>query len=572
MSMKNNQIEKISETINTQCTNELRGPVDSSDYKNIILPLVFYAEINRRYDNAKDEVAENYDIDLESADEDEIEILKDSAGSKLAYDINIPDGHSWVDLKNLSDHLASKIDDAFDTFETENDEYKGVFDRSFSNIGGLDSSDGNNVSSGDAKLKAVINIIDDEIYDRPDDFELPPDALGEMFMRLVKKFSEEDKGEYFTPPRLVRLLITLIEPFEPDSTFHDPCVGSAGMLTEIARQIDNRNSNNWYDENFDDINEANTRRDFLEYNGFKFTGQEVNNQIAGIAKMNMLLNGIPSNHEGSSIRRENSLTEPQFGPDSEGPNDFDYVVTNFPFSQNWDKYELEDDPRFDWHEKLPSKRYGDYAFIMHMYSMLNKGGTMASIIPHGVLFRNNEQRYREYIIENDLLEAVIGLPDNLFESVGIPSAIMILSNDKKHKDEVMFMNLDHKDRFFRDSGQNRNYLIDPWEDSEQMYTYMQPYEDMDNPVGNAEVKNLYEDWSDEERVCRVVSNNEIRENEYNMNIALYVDTTEPQEDIKVRDTLASIRSIEHEYQQLNQQFSEYMQQLNYEDNNQGDTE
>jgi type I restriction enzyme M protein len=210
-----------------------------------------------------------------------------------------------------------------------------------------------------------------------------------------------------------------------------------------------------------------------------------------------------------------------------------------------------------------------------MHSHLKENGQLATIIPHGVLFRNGDQDYREYMIEHDLVEAVIGLPENLFESTGIPAGILVLNEDKpqEREGEVMFFNADHEGRFFRDTGSNRNRLIDPVEDgtAESVHDYVT----MNEPEGTAEVKQLFEEWSDVERVCRTVSVDEISENEYNMNIALYVDTTEQQEEIDVRDTLASVRDIEHEYQQLNQQFTQYMQQLKYEDKSKddgGDTE
>jgi type I restriction enzyme M protein len=286
---------------------------------------------------------------------------------------------------------------------------------------------------------------------------------------------------------------------------------------------------------------------------FEFTGQEKNPTIAGIAKMNLALHGLKGD-----IRRGDSLTSPQFATQNK-LDEFDYILANFPFSQSgWkggteERQDNYDDMNWAENGKLPHGNYGDFAFIMHMDSHLNDTGQLATVIPHGILFRNGDKKYREYMIENDMIEAVIGLPEDLFEATGIPSGILVLNKNKpdEREGQVMFFNADHEDRFFYDTGSSRTKLLDG---------------------GISEIKEMFDSWSDEERVCRVVSNDEIRENEYNMNIALYVDTTEPQEDIDVRDTLASVRDIEHEYQQLNQQFTQYMQQLNYEDNNQGDTE
>jgi len=195
-----------------------------------------------------------------------------------------------------------------------------------------------------------------------------------------------------------------------------------------------------------------------------------------------------------------------------------------------------------------------------MYSHLSDDGQVATVIPHGVLFRNGDQEYREYMIENDLVEAVIGLPENLFETTGIPSGILILNKDKpeERKGEVLFFNGDHEDRFYEDTGKDRSELLTPNKS-------LKPAVKIEDPLGIAEIKQLFEKWENKERVCRVVSNEEIAENDYNLNIALYVDTTEPQEDISVEDTAATIDSLESEYDQLSDRLTRYIQQLDYEE-------
>jgi len=261
--------------------------------------------------------------------------------------------------------------------------------------------------------------------------------------------------------------------------------------------------------------------------------------------MNLALHGLRG-----QIKRGDSLTNPQFVTDNK-LDKFDYILANFPFSANgWkggasDRQDVYNDLNWAENGKLPHGNYGDFAFIMHMESHLTDSGQMASIIPHGVLFRNGDKKYREYMIEQDIVEAVIGLPGDLFEATGIPSAILVLNKNKpeERKGEVMFFNADHEDRFYYDTGSSRTKLLEE---------------------GTDEIKQLYDDWSEEERVCRVVKTDEIQENDYNMNIALYVDTTEPQENINVTETLAEIRNLESEYNELNNQFNEYMQQLNYE--------
>lgn len=560
------------------CANVLRGSMDSGEYKDYILPLVFYAEINRRvkqqyedkmemmglnddHQTAKTDGGVSADLNTESP---EFEIfrntLRDHAEEELPGNINIPTDHGWESIRNKDDALAEEIDTAFEKFREENEDYSEPFAVRF-NEGTTGPFSG---ADGDTMLSNVIQIIDESLYQI--DHHIPYDLIGEVFMYLVKKFARQEGGEYFTPTQIVRLVVELLEPFEAKSHFYDPTSGSAGMLVEAARNIQRgyENGDQLYHDLYTPEDSDVHLHDILTHNDFKFSGQEKNPKTAGFGRMNLTMHDIPNteNYHGDS------LSNTKFTKDGELET-FDYILANFPFSVKWDKKTLKDDKyeRFNWGDKLPHANRGDYAFIMHMYAHLNETGKMATIIPHGVLFRNSESQYREYMIENDILEAVIGLPEKLFEGTGIPSDILVVNKDKpeNREGEVMFFNADIEDRFYRDTGSSRTELIDPISDEYQEADPAdQPiYRNMANPTGIAEIKQMYDAWDSEERVTRVVSNDEIRENDYNMNIALYVDTTEPQPDISVTDTLSTINDIETEYQDLNQQLQQYMQQLDY---------
>jgi type I restriction enzyme M protein len=279
----------------------------------------------------------------------------------------------------------------------------------------------------------------------------------------------------------------------------------------------------------------------------ELTGQEINPDIAAIAKMNLSIHGL-----NGQIEREDSLSSPQFTDESDSTlKRFNRVLANFPFSADWAKDELQDDPydRFDWHEKLPRADRGDYAFIMHMAKQLKtpeqdgEGGKAAIVIPHGVLFRKHEQRYRKPMLENDMVEAIVGLPENLFQNNSIPSALLVLNTDKPadREGEVQFIHAADED--FYDELSNQNQLTE---------------DGLDHIVGN------FGDWVTEERVSRTVEMDEIRENDYNLNIALYVDTTEPEEDIDVEEELAKLRELQAERDEIEAQMTQHMEALNYE--------
>jgi type I restriction enzyme M protein len=351
---------------------------------------------------------------------------------------------------------------------------------------------------------------------------VPPDMLGEAYMDLVRHFANEegrDGGEFFTPPKIVQLMVRLVAPFEDGDRFHDPTCGSGGLLVEAAHYF--------RDEQGGDPSRL------------ELTGQELNPDIAAIAKMNLFIHGY-----NGAIEREDSLGAPAFTENGH-LEQFDHVLANFPFSADWPKSDLQDDAygRFDWHEKLPRADRGDYAFIMHMANQLNATGKAAIVIPHGVLFRKYEGRYREPMLEDDLVEAVVGLPENLFQNNSIPSAILLLNRDKppERKGEVLFVHA--ADEAFYKELSNQNELT---------------------AAGIDHIVDNFDGWTTEERVSRAVPIEEIRENDYNLNIALYVDTTEPEEDIDVAEELTKLRDLQAERDEIESQLTDYMEALGYE--------
>jgi type I restriction enzyme M protein len=263
--------------------------------------------------------------------------------------------------------------------------------------------------------------------------------------------------------------------------------------------------------------------------------------------MNLSIHGL-----NGEIEREDSLSSPAFTNEEKNElTRFDRVLANFPFSADWAKDDLQDDPyeRFDWHEKLPRADRGDYAFVMHIAKQLKtpekdgNGGKAAIVIPHGVLFRKHETRYREPMLEDDMVESIVGLPENLFQNNSIPSAVLVLNTDKpaEREGEVQFIHAADED-FYRDES-NQNVLTE---------------DGLDHIIEN------FRSWQTEERVSRSVSLDEIRENDYNLNIALYVDTTEPEENIDVAEELAKLRELQAERDEIEATMSEHMEALNYE--------
>ncbi|WP_267162772.1 type I restriction-modification system subunit M [Halovenus salina] len=485
-----------------KCADIIRDAVDPTDYKEYILPLVYYKSIS-------DEFEKQYEDNLD-------EYGEDFARRKRLYEIPVvPEGYLWEDLRAVSDNVDQTLNEAFDALAEANPDLEGVFRADYIDADALD----------DDRLGRLVEHLSKYDLDRD---SVPPDMLGEAYMDLVRHFAEEEGksgGQFFTPPHIVRLCIRLVDDFEDGEDFHDPTVGSGGMLTEAAQYYQNKQGG--------------------DPSKLTFTGQEINPDIAAIAKMNLSIHGLKG-----EIAREDSLSAPQFTDDDELDR-FDYVLANFPFSADWAKDDLQDDPygRFDWHEKLPRADRGDYAFIMHMAKQLKRperdgtGGKAAIVIPHGVLFRKHESRYRKPMLENDLVEAIVGLPENLFQNNSIPSAILVLNADKpeEREGEVQFIHAADED--FYEELSNQNELTDAG---------------VDHIVEN------FREWATEERVSRTVDIEEIRENDYNLNIALYVDTTEPEEDIDVEEELTKLRKLQAERDDIEGRMTQHMEALNYE--------
>ena len=484
-----------------KCADIIRDAVDPTDYKEYILPLVYYKSISDEFEKQYAQNVEEYGEEFARRDN--------------LYDVPVvPEGYAWDDLRAVSDNVDQKLNEAFDALTEANPELQGVFRADYIDADALD----------DDRLGRLVEHLSKYDLDRE---SIPPDMLGEAYMDLVRHFAEEEGksgGQFFTPPNIVELCVHLVDEFEDGDEFHDPTVGSGGMLIEAAR---------YYREQGGDPTKL------------RFTGQEINPDVAAIARMNLSIHAL-----NGEIEREDSLSSPAF-TDGDDLERFDRVLANFPFSANWAKDDLQDDPygRFDWADKLPRADRGDYAFIMHMAKQLKRperdgtGGKAAIVIPHGVLFRKHESRYRKPMLETDLVETIVGLPENLFQNNSIPSAILVLNTDKppEREGEVQFIHAADED-FYEDLS-NQNELTEE---------------------GVAHIVENFREWTTEERVSRTVGIEEIRENDYNLNIALYVDTTEPEEDIDVGEELAKLRELQAERDEIEGRMTQHMEALNYE--------
>ncbi len=324
---------------------------------------------------------------------------------------------------------------------------------------------------------------------RNEDFEFP-DLLGAAYEYLIRDFADsagKKGGEFYTPRPVVQLMVRLVDPQEAMSVY-DPCSGSGGMLIYARNHV--------VDNGGDPANLA-------------LAGQENNGTTWSISKMNMLLHGI----RDADLENDDTLTNPKHTSDGELKR-FDRVITNPPFSQNYDTDSLTHTERFRYGSTPEGGKKADLMFLQHMLAVLKDDGIVATVMPHGVLFRGGaEGSIRQKIIEDDLLDTVIGLGPNLFYGTGIPAAILILrakrSKPPERRSKVLFINAD------REFGEGRaqNYL---------------------RPRDEEKITAAYRDFADVDGFAKVVTIDELAENDFNCNIRRYADNSPPPEPHDVR--------------------------------------
>ena len=364
---------------------KLRHHIPVDEYQKHLIPLLYYKI-------ASDE------SDLQDG-MDSLEGETEHVRSQLPY---ISQENRWHTIQELSSHYGEGIDTALAKLPETPLSPATAFDPEFAELG------------RDHDLSGIVDHLGSYQLDHS---TAPPEELGPAFDSLLTKITGlEGKrgGFYSTPPSVRRLCARIAGPISSHKELHDPTVGVGGILVEASNELAEEPSDGQQE--------------------IRLTGQELNRAVASVANLNLILHGLKGD-----IRLGDSLADPKFTTDGELER-FDYVFSDFPMSMSWPKDELEPDPfnRFNKDGGLPLPRAdrGDYAFILHSLSQLKKpgkdgsGGKSVLVVPHGVLYRRPEAVYREYLIEQDYLESVIGLPTNLYHHHSVPVALLVLNTQK----------------------------------------------------------------------------------------------------------------------------------------------
>ena len=482
----------------------LRGKISPDDYRDYILGFIFYKYLSEKQYLYANELLEGEEVTdfKQVSDKETLEAIKEESLLKLGYflepsqlfsvlaargnaDTESESNYILEDLKSVLNHIEQS------TMGTESEE---DFNALFEDLDLNSTKIGRTVGArNEIIVKILINL--DKIDFKLDEIE--SDVLGDAYEYLIGRFAAnagKSAGEFYTPQQVSKILSKIVTTGKKKiKSVYDPTCGSGSLLLRVAKEAD--------------VSE--------------FYGQELGRTTYNLARMNMILHDV--HFREFNIVQEDTLEHPQHMGKR-----FEAIVANPPFSAHW-KGEANPlnltDERFSHYGRIAPKTKADYAFLQHMLYQLADNGIMASIFPHGVLFRGaSEGEIRKYIIkEMNALDAVIGLPANIFYGTSIPTCILVLKKCREADDNVVFIDASGDDHFVKEG--NQNVLRD---------------EDVELIV------NTYRKRETIDKYSKVVTLAEIEENDFNLNIPRYVDTFEEEEEIDLTVVSKELKDIERD--------------------------
>ena len=508
--------DKINGTIWSAC-DTLRSSIPGGNYKDYALVMLFVKYLSDTYEEEKEKANEMY-----KGNEQMIERYLSRSKFILKEECTF----DYLYSKRNEDNIGEIINKALETITTLN----GV--KLLNLFAGVDFN--SEVVFGKKKEKnAILKTLLSDF--KNDDIDLRPskignlDVIGNAYEYLIARFagdSGKKGGEFYTPAEVSTLLAKLVEPKENDRIY-DPACGSGSLLLKAAKEVKDKKVSVY--------------------------GQESNSSTYNLCRMNMFLHGVNDAH----IEWGDTLANP-LHLEHDDLMKFDVIVSNPPFSldkwakgfepsnstiiddgkkKNTFKLEASMDPYNRFEYGIPPKSIGDYAFIQHMLKSLDEeDGRMAVVLPHGALFRGaSEGLIRQRILEDNLIDAVIGLPENLFYGVSIPATIVVFKKNRIRKD-VLFIEASREYA----KGKNQNTLT-----KENIQKILE----------------TYKNYKEVEKYSHVATMDEIKENEYNLNIKRYVDTFEEEEEIDIEETKKNIEKINEELQVLEKELQKSLKEL-----------
>jgi type I restriction enzyme M protein len=472
-----------------------RGAVDPAEYKNYILVMLFLKYVSDVWQDHYEKVKKEYG-------DDEERILRRLKRERFV----LPPSCTFQSLygQRNAANLGEVINEALDAVEEANKEkLEGVF----RNIDFNSEASLGQTRERNTRLKSLLEDFNDSRLDLRPSRVGNADVIGDAYEYLIGKFAAgagKKAGEFYTPPEVSQLIARLVDP-KPGERICDPACGSGSLLIKCGQQVGSKD--------------------------FSLYGQENTGSTWALAKMNMFLHGM----DNARIEWGDTIRGPKLLADDKLMK-FEVVVANPPFSlDKWGQDEADTYGRF--HRGVPPKSKGDYAFISHMVETITEdSGRVGVVVPHGVLFRGaSEGVIRKKLVEANLLDAVVGLPANLFYGTGIPAAILVF---RKHKPDSTVVFIDASQEY--EDGTNQNHL--------------RP-EDLDKIVAT------YKARQNVAKYAHVADLAEITENDFNLNIPRYVDTFEEEEQIDIGAVQKEIDGLNGELAEVEKKMAGYLKEM-----------
>lgn len=505
--------------------NTLRGKMDADEFRDYILGFIFYKYLSEKMLLYANHILKEDGISYQSLNENTpegkeyLEAIHDEAIDKLGYflkpselfseiarrgnaKVANEEGHSQSNfiLQDLSRILQNIEQSTMGT--ASEDDFDNLFedlDLTSTKLGRTESAKNELI----AKVLAHLDSIDFKLE------ETNADVLGDAYEYLIGQFASgagKKAGEFYTPQQVSTVLAKIVATGKTKlKSVYDPTCGSGSLLLRVAKEVEQVSN---------------------------FYGQEMNRTTYNLARMNMILHDV--HYRQFNIKQEDTLVHPQHLDQR-----FEAIVANPPFSAQWSASTLfMSDDRFSQYGKLAPSSKADFAFVQHMIHHLAENGTMAVVLPHGVLFRGGaEGHIRQFLIqEKNYLDAVIGLPANIFYGTSIPTCILVFKKCRKQDDNILF--IDSSQNFGKVGNQN---VLRP--------------EDID------EIINTYRERTDKPKYSHAASLKEVEENDYNLNIPRYVDTFEAEESIDLARVAEDLQALENEMVATNKLIAGYCEEL-----------
>lgn len=498
--------------------NELRGKMDADEFRDYILGFIFYKYLSEKQYLYANQLLETESIKdyLKVADPEDLEAIREESLIKLGYFLKPDELFGSIakkgnaNIENESNFILEDLETILTNIEqsTMGTDSEDDFNKLFED---LDLSSSKLGRSPDARNSLIAKVLShlDKI-----DFELEDadsDVLGDAYEYLIGQFASgagKKAGEFYTPQQVSKILAKIVSTGKKRiKDVYDPTCGSGSLLLRVAKEVEVGD----------------------------FYGQELNRTTYNLARMNMILHDV--HFSKFDIRQEDTLVEPQHIDMR-----FEAVVANPPFSAKWKGKENplnENDERYSQYGKLAPSTKADFAFVQHMIHQLGDNGTMACVLPHGVLFRGAaEATIRQYIIEKqNYLDAVIGLPPNIFFGTSIPTCILVLSKCRVNNDDILF--IDASNEFEKDG--NKNKLTE---------------------AHIEKIVNTYRKRKSIDKYSYVATMEEIKENDYNLNIPRYVDTFEEEEPVDIAAVSSELKALEKDITETDASIADFCKQLN----------